>query len=304
MANNTLLTPRVKEVLGALERGPRTALQLLTESETFAAPYKNLNFLRRNLQKYADAGWVRSWRYATADHAALNYYKLTRDGYRLLRGGDGPQPSASYFAEVPVARQEHTRSLADVIVHACVAGHHCGIRLASFHAENQLTLHLADEYLKPDFQMTLRSPTDQQFRFLVELDNGTEPLAATDPHRESIRRKVTFYERFQDHWFSHWKQSGRRGFPPRFRVLFFARTALRVREILAVAASHATWRNRRLCYAATVQDFLAESDVLRSAIFLDHLGHWQSLVNIHPVARPLRPPVQLPEPVHEALFAT
>ena len=295
MANRTLFTPRVRQLLQALERGPRTAAQLLKESRTFADPFTNLNFLRRNLQNYGQARWIRAWRYATSAQGALNYYKLTRDGYRLLHpDGEGPQPSASYFGEVPVSRQHHTRTVADVVVHAIVAGHEHGIRLVSSHAENQLALKLGEELLKPDFQMTLEAPTGEQFRFLLEVDNCTEPLLATDPHRESIRRKIAFYERYQEHWLALWKQGGAAGVAPRFRVLFFTATPGRVREILAVAASGAIWDNRRLCYAATVQEFLADTDAIRSCIFLDHTGHWRSLVSVHPAARSLRPPVRLP----------
>ena len=49
-----------------------------------------------------------------------------------------------------------------------------------FHAENQLTLTLGTDELKPDFQMTLQAPTGEQFRVPIELDNSTEPLDAVD----------------------------------------------------------------------------------------------------------------------------
>ena len=278
-------------------------MQLLKESVTFDEPYTDLNFLRRNLQKYARARWIRCFRYATTNCGTFNYYKLTRDGFHLLQQDDGCQePSASYFAEIPISRQEHARALADVVIHAIVAGHQCGIRLVHSCPENQLVLSLGDEVLKPDFQMTLQSATGGLFKFLIELDNSTEPLDSTDPKRESIRRKISFYERFQDHWLARWKHDGREGFPPRFRVLFCTRSAVRVRDMMAVAAAQAKWKNRRLCYATTIQEFLADPDAVRSAIFLDHSGHWQSLVSLHPVARPSRPAVQLPAPIQTNAF--
>ena len=300
---STLFTSRVKQLLQALERGPRTAAQLLKEGETFCEPYTNLDFLRRNLQKYIEARWVRSWRYATMERGALNYYKLTREGFRLLRQGDDtPEPTASYFAEIPVSRQDHARTLAGVVVHAIVSGHRRGIRLVRSFAENQLSLTLGKELFKPDFQMTLQAPTGEHFRFLIELDNSTEPLDAVDPKRESIGKKISFYERFQDHWLSRWKRSGGQGFPPRFRVLFFTRSNVRVRDMMAVAADLTRWKNRRLCYATTVQDFLADPDAVRAPIFLDHCGYWQSLVAVHPVSLPSRPPVSLPVPVESPPF--
>jgi len=295
---STLFTHRVRQLFAALERGPRTAMQLLKESETFDEPYTNVNFLRRNLQKYAQARWIRSWRYATTDRGALNYYKLTREGFRILHQDDGTrEPSASYFAEIPVSRQDHARSLADVVVHTIASGHERGIRLVRFSPENQLVLTLGPEQLKPDFQMTLLAPTGEQFRFLLELDNSTEPLDASDPKRETIRRKISFYERFQDHWLSRWKRSGGQGFPPRFRVLFFTRSTRRVRDMMVLAGGHARWKNRRLCYATTVQEFLAEADAVRTPMFLDHTGHWQCLVAVHPGSQPPRAPVRLPAAV-------
>lgn len=302
MTNHPLYTPRVRQVLQALERGPRTAAQLLKESTTFDEPYTNINFLRRNLQKYGKARWVRSWRYATTEQGALNYYKLTRNGFRLLHPDqDRPEPSPSFFAEIPVSRQEHAQPLADVVVHAIVTSNRHGITLTGFHAENQLVLRLGDEALRPDFQMTLRAPTGEQFRFLLELDNGTEPVFSSQPQRESIQRKVAFYERYQDYWFACWKKQGRRSFPPRFRVLFLTRSTIRVREILSLARRFARWNNRRLCYATTVPEFLGEPDAIRSEVFLDHFGRWQPLVAVHPPATG-RPPVRLPEPMEDDVF--
>jgi hypothetical protein len=278
-------------------------VQLLEESVTFDEPYTNLNFLRRNLQKYTDARWIRCFQYATTSRGTLNYYKLTRDGFRLLHQDDGtPEPTASYFAEIPVSRQEHSRALADVIVCAIVAGHRSGIRLTHFCPENQLTLSVDEQTLKPDFQMTLEAPTGQLFKFLVELDNSTEPLEATDPKRESIQRKLVFYERFQEHWLHRWRQRGREGFPPRFRVLLFTRSTQRVRDMLAVARTVSRWRNRRLCYAVTIEEFLAESDAVRAPIFLDHFGCWQGLMQLHPPDTVVRTPVRLPAPVQSSAF--
>jgi hypothetical protein len=48
-----------------------------------------------------------------------------------------------------------------------------------------------------------------------------------------------------------------------------------------------------ICYGATQDAFLAEPDALRAPIFLDHHGHWQALVNIHPTAAFTKPPVRL-----------
>jgi len=75
------------------------------------------------------------------------------------------------------------------VVHAIVTGYRYGIQLVRSFPETQLTLTLGKKQFKPDFQMTLQAPTGEHFRFLIELDNSTEPLDATDPKRESTVRK-------------------------------------------------------------------------------------------------------------------
>jgi len=95
----------------------------------------------------------------------------------------------------------------------------------------------------------------------------------------------------------------RREARPYFRVVFVTTGIERARHILGLALGCARNRDRRLCYAATLDEYLAETDALRFPLFLDHLGRWQALVNLHPSARfersavRINPSVQFPLPL-------
>jgi len=102
------------------------------------------------MQALATAGWVRCWHYASTSRGAVNYYKLTPDGYRLLNGPKSALPSKRFFQPVSLALQQHTRSLADFIVHTAVSARIAGVSFTDFYRENDLHLHIGDEQLLPD----------------------------------------------------------------------------------------------------------------------------------------------------------
>lgn len=288
---NTLLTDRDRELLGVLDWTPATLTQLLHASQTFAEPYTNLAYLGRRMQKLAEAGWVHSWHYATTSPGAVLYYKLTANGFRELHGPATTLPEKSFFAPVSMSLQNHTRLLADVVIHTRVAAHRHGIRVADFRRENQVRLHLGDEQHQPDATWQLVAPTGRRFNFLFEIDNSTEPLASPQD-RESIERTIGFYERLQESLFAGWRNN-RTGEPRRFRLVFFTRSVERSYHILSLARQVRTHPDRRLVYAITTAEYLAENDALRMPCFLDHEGRWQSLVNCHPTSQFRRTPVRL-----------
>ena len=88
-----LLTTRDLEVLQALDRCPLTAEQLLKLSTTFSQPFTDERKVRARMQTLAEAGRVHRWRYAIAGRGSLQYYTLSRLGYKLLYGPDAPAPA-------------------------------------------------------------------------------------------------------------------------------------------------------------------------------------------------------------------
>jgi hypothetical protein len=262
----TVWTNRDREIAAALMRTPLTTAGLLQYSQTFQRPFTNDRLLRRRLQRLRDAGWVRCWPYASTSPAAANYCKLTPAGYRMLNGPAAPMPRRSFFNPVSMALQQHTQHLADFIVATTVAAHRSQVTLADFYGENLLRLQVGGEKLKPDCAFRLETAQNSSFNYLVELDNGNEPVFS-NKERDSLARKVRFYDRYQD------------AFSARMRVLFlFTGSTTRMHRFLGVVRHLNEHRDRRLVLAASLSDYLAANDHLFAPLFYDRFQQSQSLI--------------------------
>ena len=104
--------------------------------------------MRRRLSQLSNLGLVSCCQYATFTGGALNYYKPTPLGFHLIQGVNAKLPPRSYFREVSLALQEHTRALADFVVAIHAAAHQQGIKIGSFYRENDLRLKLGSEALQ------------------------------------------------------------------------------------------------------------------------------------------------------------
>ena len=105
------------------------------------------------------------------------------------------------------------------------------------------------------------------------------------------------YHAYQELLLSKWLATGKRFPRPRFRVVFLTQSVERAYHILSLVPETTRYRGRRLVYAATLDAFLTDADRLFSPLFLDHLGGWQALVDLHPTAPYQRAPVRLVRPV-------
>jgi len=222
--------------------------------------------VRRRLQLLTAAGWVRCERYASSGSGATNYYQLTPAGYRLLNGPKALLPGKHFFAAVSLALQQHTQALAHFIVHTTVGAHLAGLRMTGFYRENELNLTLGDERMSPDNAFQLLTPAGRRLNYVVELDNGSEPVCSSK-ERDSLSRKVSFYDRYQDIT-RH-----------RFRILLvFTRQGERLNHFLDMAARLVRNRQRRLFYAVFLPDYLRDPDPLQAPLFQDHDRRLQPLV--------------------------
>ncbi len=267
----TILTARDEDILAAVDRCPLTVEQLLKVSRTFAEPFCSESRVRGRLQALRRAGWVRRWRYATASRgAAPDYYRLTLAGYRLLYGPDARRVTKRQFSEIGVARQQHTRALADFIAHTLVAAHARALAVVDFCRENTLCLEVGGASLFPDSAFAIRQ-AGRQFNFMVELDNGTERVRSPRD-AESWERKLRLYEAYQDQTST------------RLRVLIVStRSRQRADYIRRTAATLAHNPQRMLAYSTHLATYLAEPDAICSACFTDHHGRQVALL---PVLRP------------------
>jgi hypothetical protein len=289
---NVRLTERDHDILRLLDRTPASSALVLKASPCFAESFEDLRRVRERMQALADGGWVRSSPMATTSRRAANWHRLTPDGFRLLYGADAVLPHRTMFLPMPPSRQEHTLWLAEVVVQTMVAAEQSLLTIHDYRRENSVVLSLGSETLKPDGSMQLQTCEGRPFNFFIELDNGTEPVRSPQ-HRQSIERKIRFYERLQDAVLVKWKSSDRSKPPPRYRVLFFMRSTERMKHILATAGQLAGNPDRKLCLGVSVAEYLSDPNPLRSPIALDHHGKWNGIVAEQYDARYLREPIRL-----------
>jgi hypothetical protein len=287
------LAPRDQALLLLLDRTPATASQILKASAAFeGGPFRDERRVRERLQALIRGKLVHSYSLAvTVTGGGLaNYYKLSTEAYRLLHGPDVALPHRSHFAALPLSRLLHSLGLADVIVQVHVAAHAGRMPLTGFHRENELVLEIGPHRVSPDCHVQVAT-SGRTFNVLFEVDRSTEPLDSSAA--SSIRTKLLAYEAYQDYVLGIWKNGGGKGPRPYFRVVFLTMTVERAHHILGLANGCARNRDRKLCYAATCDEFLAERDALRSPLFLDHHGNWRALVDLHPSAQFARSPVRI-----------
>lgn len=266
MASKTsvIYTPRDQQIHEMLALTPLDTQQLLKLSQTFDQPFTTARKLRQRMQQHQAAGWVNKHTYATTSAGQLNYYQLSRDGYRLLHGPDALLPKRSRFQEVSPALQRHTRHLADVIVHTNVAARRLGVDIVEQLGDGQLMLTLGDRSQRPDYSFKLAT-RDGVFTFYDELDEATEPIVSTR-QRECLEAKIRFHEDYQN-------ATGQR-----YRVrMIFAKATSRVFQFLQLARRHAT-RQRSIFYVVLLDNYLKHDSSLTSPLFIDHSHRLQSLL--------------------------
>lgn len=295
MAQLVTLGNRDLSLLGLLEMTPATAVQIRKASVTFdGEPFRDERRVRERLQALTAAGLVHAWSAAVSGGGLMQYYRLTPAGYRSLHPDEEHAAGKSVVSEVAPSRFQHVMTTADVIVHTLVACHEAHMRVVKYHGDGLLTLEVGEYRQQPDCHFQFEYG-DRHFNVLFEVDNATEPI---DSHREnSIRTKVLGYEAYQEWVLENWKQNGNQGPRPQFRVVFLTRGAERASHILWFAGQCARHRERRLCYAATQDEYLGEPRAVTAAIFNDHDGDWQPLVNLHPSSAVLREPIRLSPPI-------
>ncbi len=295
MTNTVSLSARDHSLLRLLSRTPATTTLILKASESFSGePFHDERRVRERLQTLAEAKLVRAFPATRGVGGPVNWYKLTAEGYRTVHGADATLPHRSRFEAIPPSRFLHTQALAEVIIHALVAAHRDRCTVPFFQGDGEARLDVGSHTLYPDcfFQFGLAG---RQFNAYFEIDQSTESI---DSHAEqSIRTKLLNYDTYQDSLVAWWKRQQKRGPRPYFRAVFLTRSQERTNHILWLAQSCARNVDRHLVYAATQETFLAEPRPLQWPLFLDHHGHWQSLVNLHPSSNFHRAPVRLTRPV-------
>jgi Replication-relaxation len=300
MPQGVILSNRDRELLSLLEMTPVTAAQIRKASVTFSEePFRDERRVRERLQTLAESEYVQNYPAAIPGGGLMNYYRLTSAGYRMLHPDSTANPPRTLISEVAPSRLAHAMATAEIIVHTLVAAHSARVRVLKYHGDGKLTLSAGEYRQQPDCHFQLEC-SGKVFNLLFEVDNATEPL---DSNREqSIRTKLLGYECYQDWVMRNWHDHGQVGERPAFRVVFLTKGVERARHILWLARVCARNPDRRLCYVATQETFLAEPWAVTAPIVNDHHGGWQSLVDLHPTSRYLREPIRLTPPLARAKF--
>jgi hypothetical protein len=299
MSTCVSLSPRDLSLLRLLSWTPATTALLLRASSAFdGGPFIDERRLRERLQSLTEAGAVRYWPMAQGGGGLQNYYKLTPLGFDMTCGVEALRPSRAFFAEVSPSLVVHTFRLAEVIVETLRACSARRVTIDRFIRENEIAFTAGDRQVQPDCFFRLAA-SERLFNLAFEIDNS---MASVDAHAtNSIREKLTTYERYQELLLSQWLASGKKWERPRFRVVFLTQSISRAYHILALAAEIARTPSRRLVYAAPLDSFVTDPDPLFAPLFLDHAGSWQSLINLHPSAPCLKAPVRLAKPLESPL---
>jgi len=295
MSQAIVLSKRDLDVLGLLEMTPATAAHIRQASVTFSEQsFGDERRVRERMQALSKAGFVQSFPAAVAGGGLKHYYRLTVSGYRVLHPDRDQTPGRMVVAEVPPSRFAHAMTTADVIVHTLVSCHASRVQMLQYHGDGQLTLEVGEYRQQPDCHFQLEHG-GQMFNLLFEIDNATEPIDSL--REQSIRTKLLGYESYQDWVLRGWREHGRHGPRPAFRVVFLTRGVNRANHMLWFARQCARNKDRRLVYAATQDAYLAAQTAVTEPLFNDHHGGWQALCDVHPSSAFVRQPIRLSPPL-------
>ena len=261
---NFKIRARDIDLFTALDRCPMTARQLCRLSVTFSRPFPAEDNLRRRMRKFTAAGLIKSFPYAIASEGRTpNYYKLTKEGYRLLYGVNAVLPKRRYFAAVSPGHHHHTNSLAEVVVHLCNTARQNDCRVLHFARENSVKLVAEPFTLYPDAAFVIERSDGRRFSFVVEFDNGTERVRSKQDV-ECIERKIRGYLAHQSKFSAH--------DPSRYIVLFITtRSSKRLRYVFETAAEIMANNRRTVFTGCGLEDFL-KNDPFRKTVFENHFG--------------------------------
>ena len=267
---NFKIGQRDLDLFTSLDRCAMTARQLCRLSETFSTAFTDEDNLRRRLRTFVNANIVKKFPYAIAsDGRTPSYYKLTREGYRLLYGENAAMPKRRYFEAISPGHHHHTNSLAELIVHLCVTAHQNDCRVLHFARENSVKLVAEPFTLYPDAAFVIERSDGRRFSFVVEFDNGTERVRSKQDV-ESIERKVRGYYAHQARFSAH--------DPERYLVLFITtRSEQRLDYVFKTTEEIAAKNSRRVVVGCCLNQFLS-ADPFEIPSLIDHRGLRRTVV--------------------------
>ena len=250
--------------------------QALRFMATTPDPFTQRRLLLRRLEILRAAGWVRRWRYAIASQGSSPmYYRLTIDGYRLLKGDPAAKPCGRYsFRRVDPNQHRHAYLQCEFLIALFAAARRHGVLVCDCFPDGSVALDGDDGPHYPDFTFSLRTWNGKQFNFFVELDNETKSIRSFG-NRDAIEHTM---RRYEEH---HYAAGGK------FRVLYLCTNSeVRAQHILGTAASVALEPRREIVMATTLSSFVSSKKSLVNRIFQNHRETRSALIpRYHPASR-------------------
>ncbi len=173
MTNTLTLSARDQSLLRLLARTPVTTALLLKASETFdGESFHDERRVRERLQTLAKSRLIRAFPATHGVGGPVNWYKLTAEGFRSVRGAEAALPHRSRFEAIPPSRFQHTQTLAEVIVHSLVAAHRDRCTVPFFQGDGEARIDVLSHTFYPDcfFQFAL---SGKQFNNYFDIDPST-----------------------------------------------------------------------------------------------------------------------------------
>ena len=267
---NINIGERDLEILESLASCPLTPKQLCKLSTTFTSRFNDLHNVRRRLRLLLKAGLISKFPYSVqSDGRAPDYWKLTRDGFRLLYDDERVLPKRNFFEAIRPAHHYHTHSLAETIVHLSVSAKENNCDIIQVARENSVKLVAEPFTLYPDCAFVIRRSDGKLFSFVIELDNSSERVRSAKDV-ECIERKLRGYDTHQATFESI--------DPNRYVVMFVTtRSMARLEHILELAADITTMPDRKIFVGCHLDNLLA-SNPFSDANLLDHRGLQRTLI--------------------------
>ncbi|MEM9354717.1 MAG: hypothetical protein AAGB04_00760 [Pseudomonadota bacterium] len=164
---------RQEQILTALTVSQLDARQLQRLSLSFDDPFSDELYARRAMNRLLKRGLV-------IEHSfpdRRKYWRLSREGYRLVYGPDKAIPTKpSIYRAISASYERHARKLADLLVEIRVAAFLAGIEVVFIYGDHQRKLTHDGETKIPDAVVGLKLKGRKTYTIIFELDCGTEPV--------------------------------------------------------------------------------------------------------------------------------
>jgi len=267
-------TGRDLRLLAGLYLTPMTRRQMLRLSTTFPQPFVAYKSLDKRLTTLRRRDWIQKYPLVGIPQTGQpqDVFKLTLRGFRQLCDDPGRQaPTKRFFTPPSELLRAHQYYQGEFLITLQQALSNQGLSFSSLRPDRVIRLNTPLGELVPDACWSFQVDSGREYRFLLELDCGTEQLIEK-PQRETIERKIRQYL----HLVRHRQQ--------KLRVIFCTISSeKRMQHILTLAGQLQLNQQQSVFLGTTLARWQQSSAPLTQAVFQNHQGRAASLIpRYHP----------------------